>query len=279
MHPPTSIKMLARAKVNLYLHVTGKTADGYHLLDSLVVFPDVGDVISVTPADRLSLQIDGPFAQGLSCSDNLVIDAAETFDGDRGVAIRLTKNLPVASGIGGGSSDAAATLHLLARHWGIALPSAEKILALGADVPVCMLATAQHMQGIGEVLAPVPDLPDFAIVLVNPGVSIATKQVFSGLLEKNNASMDAPKNIAGFDPLCDYLKTQRNDLQAVAIQIEPEISLVIKALQRNPDCRLARMSGSGATCFGLFETLQQAQKAAGKIKENNPGWWVQSAMG
>ncbi|MCF6304689.1 MAG: 4-(cytidine 5'-diphospho)-2-C-methyl-D-erythritol kinase [Rhodobacteraceae bacterium] len=278
MHPPTSTQMLARAKVNLCLHVTGKTADGYHLLDSLVVFPNVGDVISVTPADRLSLQIDGPFASGLSGSDNIVIDAAKTFENTRGAAIKLTKNLPVASGIGGGSSDAATTLHLLAAHWEVALPNAGKILALGADVPVCMLAKAQHMQGIGEVLAPVPDLPDFAILLVNPGVAIATKQVFSGLAEKMNAPMAAPKSIAGFERLCDYLKAQRNDLQSAAMQIEPEISHVIKALQRNTDCRMARMSGSGATCFGLFETLQQAQNAAEKINTSNPGWWVRSAM-
>ncbi len=278
MHPPTSTKMLARAKVNLCLHVTGKTADGYHLLDSLVVFPNVGDVISVAPADILGLQIDGPFASGLSCSDNIIIDAAKTFGTRRGAAITLIKNLPVASGIGGGSSDAAATLHLLADHWGVALPGAEKTLQLGADVPVCMTAKAQHMQGIGEVLNPVPDLPEFAIVLVNAGVLISTKHVFAALSKTRNPPMDAAKGFADFNGLCDYLKSQRNDLQAAASKISPEISRVIKALQAEPACALARMSGSGATCFGLFETLHQAQDAAMKIKKTNPDWWVQPAM-
>ncbi len=278
MPQPTSTQMLARAKVNLCLHVTGKRPDGYHLLDSLVVFPDIGDIVSVSDADQLSLKIEGPFFKGLSTVDNLVIDAAKSFESKRGAALKLTKNLPISSGIGGGSSDAAASLHLLAKHWHLAMPSAEKILFLGADVPVCMMGEPQRMQGIGEILTIVPNLPKFAIVLINSGVSIATRKVFETLDDKNNSPIERFENISNFPTLCKYLKRQRNDLQNPVIEMEPEISFVLKVLQTEPQCELARMSGSGATCFGLFETLPQAQKSAARIKTSHPDWWVKPAI-
>ncbi|WP_372834971.1 4-(cytidine 5'-diphospho)-2-C-methyl-D-erythritol kinase, partial [Puniceibacterium confluentis] len=168
-------EVFAPAKVNLTLHVTGRRADGYHLLDSLVVFADIGDTVSVEASDRLSLAVDGPMAVGVPVDDsNLVLRAARFLNPERGAAILLTKHLPAASGIGGGSSDAAATLRALSELWGVPVP--RDVLALGADLPVCMAPGAQRLAGVGDVLTPVPGLPDCDILLVKPGVSVATPQ-------------------------------------------------------------------------------------------------------
>ena len=183
----------ARAKVNLCLHVTGRRADGYHLLDSLVAFAEFGDAIRASRAEALTLVIEGPFAEGLGdLPDNLVLRAARALDGldgkGNGAALTLVKSLPVASGIGGGSADAAATLRALARLRGLPLPGPDAVLALGADVPVCLAGVPTRMSGIGEVLEPVA-LPDFAMVLVNPGVAVPTGAVFSGLARRDNPPM------------------------------------------------------------------------------------------
>lgn len=267
----------APAKVNLTLHVTGRRADGYHLLDSLVVFAGVGDRVSAELADAASLTVTGPMAAGLSGEgDNLVLRAARLI----GVPARigLEKVLPVSSGIGGGSADAAATLRLLARLSGRALPGAAEVLALGADVPVCLAGRAVRMTGIGEGLAAVPALPQAWLVLVNPMVAVSTPAVFKALARADNAPMprEVPK-LRGAAELAAFLTMQRNDLEAPAMAVQPVIGRVKAALSAQAGCMLARMSGSGATCFGLFADPLAASAAARAIRAAEPGWWVADA--
>jgi 4-diphosphocytidyl-2-C-methyl-D-erythritol kinase len=267
----------APAKVNLTLHVTGRRADGYHLLDSLVVFAGVGDRVSASLADEASLVVTGPMAAGLSGEgDNLVLRAARLM----GVAARigLEKVLPVSSGIGGGSADAAATLRLLARLSGRALPGAAEVLALGADVPVCLQGRAVRMTGIGEGLGAVPALPEAWLVLVNPGVGVSTPAVFKALARADNAPMprEVPKMRSAAE-LAAFLSMQRNDLEAPAMALQPVIGRVKAALSAQAGCRVARMSGSGATCFGLFDDPLAAHAAARTIRAAEPAWWVADA--
>ncbi len=267
----------APAKINLTLHVTGQRADGYHLLDSLVAFCDVGDVIRVRPAKDLSLTVTGPRAAGVpGDGSNLVLRAAQLLrSAGRGADICLEKHLPAAAGIGGGSSDAAASLRALAQLWGVDLPSEDRLLALGADVPVCMVPGAWRMQGVGEKLTRLPALPACDILLVNPGVSLSTPTVFGGLTSRRNAPM--PEHLprwASAAELCDWLAGQRNDLQEPAVAAAPEIGTVLEAL-RSSGALYAAMSGSGATCFALFEPgSAQTQKAAEALGAAHPQWWV-----
>lgn len=267
----------AWAKINLTLHVTGQRGDGYHLLDSLVVRARVGDTVRVIPSDTLGLVVDGPLAAGAPLDDrNLVIRAARLLDRDagRGAQLHLTKVLPAAAGIGGGSADAAAALQLLSRHWGLPLP--EDVSSLGADVPVCLRDTPQRMSGVGEVLGPVPTLPPCWLVLVNPRKSASTPEVFSRLESKLNPAMpQAIPQLETAPSFAAWLAMQRNDLEAAACQVVPEIAGCIAALN---DALLARMSGSGATCFGLYETEALAARAAERIEKAQPGWWVAAAQ-
>jgi 4-diphosphocytidyl-2-C-methyl-D-erythritol kinase len=268
---------LAPAKVNLALHVTGRRADGMHLLDSIVVFPRLGDLVEAEPADGLSLAIDGPFARDLSAGpDNLVLGAALLFGRGRGAALRLTKSLPVASGIGGGSADAAATLRLLARLWQVPLPAPEAILGLGADVPACLAARACRMSGIGERILPLA-LPPFWIVLANPGEPLATAAVFAGLASRSNPPMPEPPPFPAAEALFGWLAGLRNDLEPPAVAAVPAIAEVLDALAAHAGCRLARMSGSGATCFGLFAAEAAALEAAAALRRARPAWWVAAA--
>lgn len=279
------IKATAPAKVNLTLHVTGQRDDGYHLLDSLVVFTDAGDIITAAPSDNLTLTVTGPFSAGVPTDGtNLILKAAESLRRTRGVikgaAITVEKHLPNAAGLGGGSSDAAATLKLLADLWDVApLPaSAPEVTLLGADVPVCMRApTPTRMTGIGELLAPVAKLPNCALVLVNPKVAVPTPVVFGGLSTKQNAAMDrlpADLDPAGFAA---WLTTQRNDLQPPAMAHAPAIQTAIDRLNRIPTVMFAGMSGSGATCFGLTKNMADARYAARVIQVAEMGWWVTPA--
>ncbi len=269
---------IAPAKVNLTLHVTGRRADGYHLLDSLVVFPGLGDRLEAEDAGGLSLSLAGPHSLGLGAgADNLVLRAAMLLrPPGRGAALRLTKSLPVASGIGGGSADAAATLRLLARLWGVPLPDPARVLSLGADVPVCLDGRATRMRGIGEDLAP-QDLPPFWIVLANPGTPVATAAVFDGLPTRDNAPMPDPPAFAGADALFAWLARQRNDLEGPARAIAPPVGTALAALRAQPGCALARMSGSGATVFGLFGRDAPALAAAAALRRAEPDWWVMAA--
>jgi 4-diphosphocytidyl-2-C-methyl-D-erythritol kinase len=268
----------ARAKVNLYLRVTGRRADGYHLLDSLAVFADAADVVTASAADTLSLALEGPEAGGLAAEpDNLVLRAARALAAATGRAAKagltLTKNLPVASGIGGGSADAAAALRALDALWGTGLNEAalRAIAArLGADVPVCIESRPMRMQGIGEVLSGVPPLPDLHLLLVNPRIAVPTPAVFRARQGAFSPPAAMPARFADSRDLAEWLRPLGNDLEAPAIAICPPIAEVLAAIAAQPGCLLARMSGSGATCFGMFATAADATAAAARMA---PGWW------
>lgn len=271
----TMVEAFAPAKINLTLHVTGQREDGYHLLDSLVVFADVGDSVRAEPADALSLTLEGPEAGNLQAEpDNLVLRAARLLAPERGAALTLTKRLPIASGIGGGSADAAATLRALADLWALPLPKPQDTLGLGADVPVCMSSAPRRMSGIGEVLEQTPTLPDLDIVLVNPRVPVSTPQIFRSLQSKTNPPM--PKELPEWssrDGFIIWLQQQRNDLTGPAIQQQPVIAEVLDALQ-GAGALFASMSGSGATCFGLFTRNDSAaEMAKAALQANHPDWW------
>ena len=274
----------APAKLNLYLHVTGRRADGYHLLDSLVAFAGVHDVLAARPSDRLELEIAGPFGGPLAAEeDNLVLRAARALAKAAGVAadahLTLEKYLPLGAGIGGGSADAAAALELLGRLWGVRLDAGEMdalALSLGADVPVCGLGRAAFVGGVGEHLVPAPALPPAHLVLVNPCRPLATARVFgarTGPYTDPARFTEAPVDAAG---LARLLAERRNDLYEPARRLMPELVDGLAALAAAPGCLLARMSGSGATCFGLFAGVGEADAAAAAIKVGLPGWWVVS---
>ncbi|GLK62828.1 4-diphosphocytidyl-2-C-methyl-D-erythritol kinase [Paracoccus kondratievae] len=265
MTMPLTRREAAPAKLNLTLHVTGRRPDGYHLLDSLVVFLELGDVVTVAPGP-LSLSLTGPFAQGLAAEpDNLCLRAARL--AGREARITLEKNLPVASGIGGGSADAAAVLRALDAR-------PERLEMLGADVPACLASRPVRMQGLGEILTPLPALPPLHVVLVNPGAAMSTPAVFKALGQRDNPPM--PKHLPDFtnaEALVDFLRDCRNDLEAPAIALMPRIANCLAAI-RDTDALLARMSGSGATCFGLFASAADAKAARDRILGTNPDWWV-----
>lgn len=269
---------VAPAKVNLALHVTGRRADGYHLLDSLVAFPALGDRLEAEAADGLSLSLAGPFALGLgSGEDNLVLRAAALLrPPGRGAALRLTKTLPIAAGLGGGSADAAAALRLLGRLWDVSEPAPREALALGADVPVCLRCRPARMRGVGEALTPFA-LPPFWITLVNPGVPVATGAVFAGLASRDNAPMPDPPAFPDACAFFAWLAQRRNDLEPPARRLAPAIDAALSALAAQPGCALARMSGSGATCFGLFAREAPALAAADALRRAEPAWWVAAA--
>jgi 4-diphosphocytidyl-2-C-methyl-D-erythritol kinase len=264
------VRVTAPAKLNLTLHVLGRRPDGYHLLDSLVAFADIGDVVEARPADRLSLEVGGPFAGAID-GENLVLRAGALLGEGRGAALRLEKNLPVASGIGGGSADAAAALVALARLWGIAIPP-ELPVRLGADVPVCLARTPAWLGGVGELLDPAPPLPEAGLVLVNPLVPLPTPAVFkarAGAFSRASRFSEAPADAAALAAL---IRARRNDLTEAAIALVPAIAEVLARLEGEGRALVARMSGSGATCFGLYESGDAARAAAARIER--PGWWV-----
>jgi len=277
----------ARAKVNLYLHVTGRRPDGYHLLDSLAVFAGASDAVSVAPAvgpgsgpgSGLSLVLHGPEAGGLAAErDNLVLRAARELEAAAGrplpgAALRLEKRLPVASGIGGGSADAAAALRLLDRFWGLGFGAArlEAIAArLGADVPVCVASRPAVMSGVGEVLRPAPVLPAFGMVLANPRVAVATPDVFAARVGPFSAPAALPGGWGDAAALAAALRGLRNDLETPAVALCPPVAGVLAALRALPGALMARMSGSGATCFALFSDGVAAARAAGGLPAT---WW------
>jgi 4-diphosphocytidyl-2-C-methyl-D-erythritol kinase len=267
----------APAKINLCLHVTGRRTDGYHLLDSLVVFAGVGDRVAAVAGVGLTLTVTGPEAAGLATDpDNLVLRAARSM-GVADAALSLVKNLPIASGIGGGSADAAATLRLLARRSGQPLPDAAAVLALGADVPVCLAGHPVRMQGVGELLSPLPALPPMACLLVNPRVPVPTAQVFAGLTSRQNPGLPdlSPTALRSAADLAAWLENHtRNDLVPPAQSIAPVLASVQAALDGTSGCLLARMSGSGGTHFGLFATGAAAITAEHQIRSIHPDWWT-----
>lgn len=276
----------AAAKINLYLHITGLREDGYHHLDSLIAFAGIHDTLTLAPSPDLSLAIEGPYADGLSTGgDNLVMQAADKlrqsagYDG--GAAITLEKNIPVAAGIGGGSADAAAVLGGLVRLWDLDATSFDLndlALSLGADVPVCLFGQAAFVGGIGERITRAPALPAAWLVLVNPGVALSTKAVFETRRDGHEGS-----GAGGFDDspatasvLAGILQTRNNDLEEAAIALQPQIDFVLKKIQQSEGVLLTRMSGSGATCFGLFAEAGAAARAAADLSQRQPEWWVRA---
>jgi len=281
--PTEPLREFAPAKINLFLHVGERRADGFHDLESLVVFAGTGDELSFEPAHELSLEIDGPFGVDLGLDpDNLVVRAARALaadvDRDLAAAITLIKNLPVASGIGGGSADAAAALRALARLW--ELPISDEELAriavgLGSDVPVCLAGKASWMEGRGERVTAADGVPGVAAVLVNPRVAVPTVPVFKALKTRRGVgAVSHEVRARDVNGLVTYLKLTSNDLQAPAIEIAPAIGKALSELSRMPGCLLWRMSGSGATCFGLFEDDDAAAMAAIALERSHPKWWV-----
>ncbi len=276
---------VARSKVNLFLHVTGKRADGYHLLESLVVFPDCGDRITVKKGKELTLEVIGRFSHLVgSTEENLAMKAAYLLRSESGTEegahIILEKNLPVAAGIGGGSADAAATLKSLNILWNIGFSEVQLRqigLALGADVPVCLYGKPAIMSGVGERISGLRKFPKFYILLVNSGISVATKNVFGRLEIAEKVSFPVDLNELTALELFTSLASMRNDLETPALEVAPVIGSVLSMIREQKHCQLARMSGSGATCFGLFEEAEAAQIAARDIQAHHPDWWVQAA--
>ncbi len=290
----------APAKINLSLQVTGQRDDGYHLLKSLVVFANIGDQVFLEPSSDFSLRVTGPFGHCLSGTggdvthnsdvnnheDNLVIKAGrklQKFLGvDKGAAITLEKNLPVSSGIGGGSADAAAVIRGLLRLWDIDPDKVNDLntfaLEIGADVPVCLKSSCTWMEGIGELLRIGPQFPSLSCVLVNPGCPVSTPQIFRELSGRFSPVVSGPDEACSQAELLSYLRAAGNDLAKPAKCLEPLISDCIKALKQQPDCLFSSMSGSGATCFGLYKDRVSAEKAAEEIKKFNNNWWVQSVL-
>jgi 4-diphosphocytidyl-2-C-methyl-D-erythritol kinase len=266
-------RVFAPAKINLCLAVTGQRADGYHLLDTVVGFADVGDFVTVAHGAR-GLEIMGPESAGLM-GDNIITRVMAAFGGD-GLSVILHKNLPVASGIGGGSSDAAATYRGLCAVQNRSQTAADmaQLLALGADVPMCAAALSARARGIGEDITPLPNLARLHAVLVNPRVHVATPQVFNALIQKENTPLDVlPADLIDPVSLVTWLTVQRNDLQPAAIQVAPVIAHVLAEIA-DTGADLVRMSGSGATCFGIYQGAAAARAAGAALRAAHPNWWV-----
>ncbi|WP_430514307.1 4-(cytidine 5'-diphospho)-2-C-methyl-D-erythritol kinase [Pannonibacter phragmitetus] len=280
---------LARAKINLALHITGRREDGYHLLDSFTIFAETGDRLRLQAAESSSFTVSGPFGPALAgggpADSNLVLRAIAALHKASGKSLRpfavhLEKNLPVASGIGGGSADAAAALRLALEASGIDLsPSMLHSIAmeLGADVPVCLAGRPARMSGIGEILAPLPPLPRIGLVLVNPGVAVSTPAVFRALEVRDNPPLPAlPEAFSRREDLICWLEGTRNDMQPAAIALSPVVADVLAALEAHPAAEFSRMSGSGATCFALCAP-KAAQELAQDLRARHPGWWVEAS--
>ena len=284
-----TIRVAAAAKINLYLHVVGRRPNGYHELDSLVMFASVGDEIIVRPAadpdcKTPTLTLEGPFASALAGEppdSNLVVRAAlalaDSLNRPAAVELTVVKNLPVASGIGGGSADAAACLRGLMRLWQTE-PEPERLLelaaGLGADIPVCLARRASYFGGIGELLAPAPTLPTVDAVLVNPGIALPTPAVFRARRGPFSPAARFTEAPADAEALAAVLGERNNDLTAPALAVEPRIGGVLGAIAVTSNCLMARLSGSGATCFGLYPDPAAADAAAGRLIRNHPDWWV-----
>jgi 4-diphosphocytidyl-2-C-methyl-D-erythritol kinase len=279
---PAPLVEKASAKINLTLRVLGRRADGYHDLESLVAFADLTDTLTLQPGEATSLDVSGPFATASGdVADNLVLKALarlrQRIEGVAAGHFQLEKNIPAAAGVGGGSADAAAALRLLARANGIALDDprlATVALEVGADVPVCLVSRACIMRGVGDKLAPPLDLPAMSAVLINPRVAVPTRDVFakfaSAHASKNNIG-DVPRTA---DAMIAFLEQHGNDLTQGAIACSPVIAEVLDALRALPGVRLARMSGSGATCFALFATAGEASAAASLLPAAHKDWWA-----
>ncbi len=281
----SAIRIAAPAKINLYLHITGRRADGFHLLDSLIAFAGVGDTVSVRPASGLELTIDGPLADRIPKGGrNLVLTAARRLAKAvkfvDGAEIRLTKRLPVAAGLGGGSADAAAALRALASLWGVA--EEDGVLGavaetLGADVPVCLARCAAFVGGIGERITPAPALPSAWLVLANPRVALSTPKVFAARTGSFAKAARFTESPPAARELAAVLASRTNGLTAAAVSLAPAVDEALAALAAEPAALMSRMSGSGATCFALFSEVAVAEAAAARLAAAHPDWWVRAA--
>jgi 4-diphosphocytidyl-2-C-methyl-D-erythritol kinase len=280
-----TINLLAPAKINLFLHLTGKRDDGYHLLQSLMIFVDVGDRLEIAPYDGLFIDVDGPFAGDMSAPhDNLVYKAAVLLAEDykmqpRG-RITLEKNLPIASGVGGGASDAAAALTGLARLWG--LPEEPDRLhriaqKLGSDVPACLVRSPVWAEGTGDKMTRLPGMPDMHFVLVNPRKATPTSEVFRRFRRRFSAPIQFTGRRKTMHEWIADLKLYRNDLTDAATEICPDITVALQSIADTPNCHFARLSGSGSTCFGVYDNPAAAYAAVNKLRERHPDWWIAQA--
>lgn len=277
------MQILAPSKLNLFLHVTGRRADGYHTLQSLMAYTEISDSIEVSESDSFRLQLQGETSAVLQESEQNIVERAVRLVAKEGgvtpnIAVKLTKNIPVGAGLGGGSADAAAMLHLLKRYWQLNLSNKEwyeMALALGADVPFCYHGNAALVEGIGERLVDIKQLPSYWVVLVNPNQPLSTQRVFQHFTEHGSFSDPIHSHCDSGDGFLPWLKSTRNDLEPHAIAIMPEIKTILDCLRQQKNLCLARMSGSGATCFGLFKDQISAKAAVEKIKEHTKNWWVE----
>ena len=266
------INSFAAAKVNLALHVRGLKSNGYHELDSLVTFANLGDIIEVRPSDELKLTIEGPFADNVpKGTDNIVIKAANFLSPDGKAHINLIKNLPVKAGLGGGSADAAATLRSLSKLWNIPIPNTPEVL--GADVPICLLKKTAIVQGIGEKITPISIPSNLHIVLIKPNIGLSTEEVFKNLKNKNNEKMGAFKGTDSIEEFANHLNKLRNDLLKTSITLVPLLRDIIKFLNVQNGNYYTQMSGSGTTCFGLFYDEVNAMRALSQAKIKLPDMW------
>jgi 4-diphosphocytidyl-2-C-methyl-D-erythritol kinase len=278
----SAVALNAPAKVNLALHVTGRRADGYHLLDSIAVFAEIGDKITIAPAEALTLSVSGPFAQHApGDASDLAHRAAEAFFAHTGIspgaAIALEKNIPAGAGLGGGSADAAAVLLDLNRYFaaGVAAEELSAIgLALGADVPMCLAGCALRARGVGEDIDRLAGWPALPMVLVWPGRPVSTAEAFRSLARWDNPPLPAPPSSCAPSEVAGYLAHCRNDLEAPALKLCPDIGAVLDALRETHGCLIARMSGSGSACFGLYADAALAEAAAEQVAVARPDWWV-----
>ena len=272
------LKSLSRVKVNLYLHIIGKRSDGYHNLDSLVAFPEIGDEIIVSPSNSINLKITGKLNKELNKKENLILKATKLLKNrEMGANIHLKKNIPISAGLGGGSSNAAVTLKLLSKLWNVSLPSVNEIVLLGADVPVCMDWRLQRMQGIGEKNSFIVSPDCLWIVLLNNGDRVPTNTVFQGISQNEfSDSINIPR-LKDKIILIKFLKSTRNDLEKVAIKMYPVIKILIDSFYLTSGCLISRMTGSGSTCFGLYEKKVEAENARKLLLNKFPNAWIKVA--
>ena len=272
------LQALSRVKVNLYLHIIGKRADGYHNLDSLVAFPEIGDEILVSPSNSINLKITGKSKKELNEKENLILKAIKLLKNRKmGADIHLIKDTPISAGLGGGSSNAAVTLKLLSKLWNVPLPPINELVLLGADIPVCMDWRLQRMQGIGEKNSFVVSPDSLWIVLLNNGDRVPTNTVFQSVTQNEFSGLVNVPRLNEKNILIKFLKSTRNDLEKSAIKNYPAINDLINSLNLTSGCLVARMSGSGSTCFGLYEKKDEAEKAKKHLLNKFPNAWIKVA--
>ena len=278
---PSQFSIFAPAKINLFLHVTGKRSNGYHELQSLIAFANIGDEITISPADTYSLTLKGDAQDLDNDGNNIITKAAEkmgqAFSRELNFTITLQKNIPMGAGLGGGSSDAAATIKAILKFWNVKLPELELndiLLSLGADVPACYVGQPSMMEGIGEIITPLSRFTQTPAILVYPNVHCTTEDVFKSFSAPftNKTSLPDTSNLHGF------ITQQKNDLTDTALTLFPEINDALEVIEQQDGCKFSRMSGSGSTCFGLFNTAEESEKAAKKIQKEKPDWWVRPVL-